>query len=48
MMFSGWVNRHQVDAIEYLKEENRILKERLGGKRMARDDALAFLEISGA
>ena len=25
---SGWVNRHQLDVIEYLREENRVLKER--------------------
>ena len=29
MVFDGWVNRHQVDMIEYLKEENRILKGRI-------------------
>ena len=29
-MFAGWVNRHQLDVIEYLQEENRVLKERLG------------------
>jgi hypothetical protein len=39
LMFSGWVNRRQVDVIEYLKEENRILKERLGGKRVQFSDA---------
>jgi putative transposase len=32
-MFSGRVNRHQLDVIEYLQEENRVLKERLGGRR---------------
>jgi hypothetical protein len=26
LMFSGWVNRHQLDVIEYLQEENRVLK----------------------
>ena len=31
MMFAGWVNRHQLDVIDYLQEENRVLKERLGG-----------------
>jgi hypothetical protein len=30
--FAGWVNRHQAQAIEYLIEENRVLKEQLGGK----------------
>jgi hypothetical protein len=33
-MFAGWVNRHQLDVIEYLQEENRVLKERLGGRRL--------------
>ena len=32
LMFAGWVNRHQLDVIEYLQEENRVLKERLGGR----------------
>ena len=30
LMFAGWVNRHQLDVIEYLQEENRVLKERDG------------------
>jgi hypothetical protein len=30
-MLSGWINRHQLDVIDYLQEENRVLKERLGG-----------------
>src|SRR6266850_1682673 len=34
MMFVGWVNRHQLDVIEYLQEENRVLKERLGGRHI--------------
>jgi hypothetical protein len=34
MMFAGWVNRHQLDVIDYLQEENRVLKERLGGRRI--------------
>jgi hypothetical protein len=33
-MFAGWVNRRQLDVIEYLQEENRVLKERLGGRRL--------------
>ena len=32
MAFAGWVNRLQQDAIEYLKEENRVLREQLGGR----------------
>jgi hypothetical protein len=32
LIFAGWVNRGQQDVIEYLQEENRVLRERLGGK----------------
>lgn len=38
-VFAGWVNRHQLDVIEYLQEENRVLKERLGGRRLRFTDA---------
>jgi len=33
LIFAGWVNRSQQDVIEYLQEENRVLREQLGGKR---------------
>jgi hypothetical protein len=39
LMFSGWVNRHQLDVIEYLQEENRVLKARMGGKHLRFTDA---------
>jgi hypothetical protein len=39
LMFSGWVNRHQLDVIEYLQEEDRVLKARVGGKRLRFTDA---------
>ena len=26
---AGWVNRHQLEVIAYLREENRVLKEHL-------------------
>ncbi len=26
LTFSGWLNRHQLDVIEYLQEENRVLE----------------------
>ena len=39
LMFAGWVNRHQLDVIVYLQEENRVLKERLGGRRLRFTDA---------
>ena len=34
MIFAGWVNRSQQDVIEYLQEENRVLREQLDGKRL--------------
>jgi putative transposase len=36
--FAGWVNRSQQDVIEYLEEENRVLREQLGGKRLLFND----------
>jgi len=39
MSFAGWVNRGQLDVIEYLREENRVLKERMGGRRLRLTDA---------
>jgi hypothetical protein len=29
MTLAGWVNRSQQDVIEYLQEENRVLREHL-------------------
>ena len=34
---AGWMNRQQQDVIDYLREENRILREKLGGKRLLLD-----------
>ena len=39
LIFAGWVNRSQQDVIGYLQEENRILREQLGGKRLRFTDA---------
>ena len=39
LTFSGWVNRRQQDVIAYLQEENRILREQLGGRRLRLTDA---------
>jgi transposase InsO family protein len=36
--FAGWVNRHQAQVIDYLVEENRVLKEQLGGRRLQLTD----------
>ncbi len=31
---AGWMNRHQQDVIDYIREENSILKSKLQGKRI--------------
>ena len=31
---AGWMNQHQLLVIDYLREENRILREQLGGRRL--------------
>ncbi len=36
---SGWINRQQQAAIEYLQEENGVLREQFGGKRLRFTDA---------
>ena len=35
---AGWVNRQQQEAIDYLRTENQVRKEKLGGKRILLDD----------
>ena len=48
LMFAGWVNRQQTEVIEYLKEENRILREQLGGRRLRlTDDQRRRLAVKG-
>jgi transposase InsO family protein len=37
-VLAGWINEHQQAAIDYLREENRVLKEQLGGKRLRLTD----------
>src|SRR5512134_1830005 len=39
MLVAGWLQRQQVAVIEYLKAENRSLRERLGGRRIIFTDA---------
>jgi putative transposase len=34
LTWAGWVNRGQQNAIDYLQEENRILREQVGNKRL--------------
>ena len=35
---AGWLNQRQQDVIDYLQEENRVLREQLGGKRLRFND----------
>ena len=35
---AGWVNQHQQYVIDYLQEENRVLREQLGRKRLRLTD----------
>ncbi len=36
---AGWVNRHQLEVIEYVREETRVLKKHLAGRRLRLTDA---------
>ena len=36
LVVAGWIRRGQQNAIEYLIAENRVLREQLGGQRLAR------------
>jgi hypothetical protein len=38
LIIAGWVQRQQHEAIDYLRTENQVLKERLGKKRILLDD----------
>ena len=35
---AGWVNRRQQEVIDYLVEENRVLRQQLGGRRVRLND----------
>ncbi len=35
---SGWMNRQQLQWIDYLREENRVLHEQLGKRRLRFND----------
>ena len=35
---AGWMNQHQQHVIEYLVEENRVLREQLGRGRLRFND----------
>jgi len=35
---AGWFNRKQQDVLEYLREENRVLREQIGPSRLRLTD----------
>jgi transposase InsO family protein len=48
MALANWLNRQQQAMIEYLREENRVLREKLGKKRiLLNDDQRRRLAIRG-
>jgi putative transposase len=48
MMFAGWVNRQKQKVIDYLLEENRVLKELHKGMRLRlSDDQRRRLAVKG-
>jgi hypothetical protein len=45
---AGWVNSRQVEVIDFLREENRVLREQLGGRRLRfTDDQRRRLAVKG-
>jgi hypothetical protein len=35
---AGWMNQHQLQIIDYLRQENRVLREQLRGRRVRFND----------
>ena len=38
LTLAGWMNQRQLLMIDYLREENRVLREQLGGRRLRLND----------
>ncbi len=48
LILAGWINRQQQEIIEYLRTENRILRESHGRKRIRlNDDQRRRLAVKG-
>jgi hypothetical protein len=48
LLFSGWVNRQQQAVIDYLLEENRVLRAKRGSRRLRlTDDQRRRLAVKG-
>jgi hypothetical protein len=37
-VLAGWLNEHQAHVVDYLREENRLLKQQLRGSRLRLTD----------
>jgi putative transposase len=42
---AGWMNQHQQQVVEYLLEENRVLREQIGSRRMRFNDQRRRLAV---
>ena len=47
LLVSGWVNRHQQNVIDYLREENRVLRAVRGSRLRLTDDQRRRLAVKG-
>ena len=48
LTLSAWINREQEKAIEYLRAENQVLREKLGkGRILFNDDQRRRLAVKG-
>ena len=48
LVLAGWVNRQQQDVIEYLQAEDRVMRQKLGKRRiLLNDEQRRILAIKG-
>jgi hypothetical protein len=46
LLFSGWINRHQQAVIDYLLEENRVLRAVNGSRGLRLTNDLSFAKTA--
>jgi putative transposase len=48
LILAGWINHREQDVIDYLRAENRVLREKLGKTRiLLNDDQRRRLAVKG-
>jgi hypothetical protein len=47
LVFAAWVKRCQAEVVAYLQEENRVLREQLGGRPRFTDAQRRRLAVRG-